>query len=195
MKASDLCMIAKSILSRKNGYLKGFWGQYGGTKGDPNSEYNRVLRMYPDNKKFNNEDIACDKEAVCFDCICMVKAILGGFTSNPLNRISYSQMAANPVGDCTTQSFKKKLYETCSPKDAKAGYGLATDGHAAIALGSGMWIDCNYSGSQNGVALHTTGIERFDVAGKIPGVEYDVEYDDVKDFLNWLYDSYKASKK
>lgn len=187
MKASDLCINAKAYLSKTTCYLKGFWGQY-----MSQAEYDRVLKMYPDNKKYNNQKYV-NTDCFAFDCICFVKNLLGGGTVN--KRLSYAEMAANPVGDCTTQSFKKKLIDPVSPKDAKAGYGLSTDGHAALALGNGMWIDCNYNGTtQNGLCLHTTGIEKFDVAGKIPGVEYDVEYDEVKDFLNWLYESYKASK-
>lgn len=187
MKASNLCINAKSLLSKTTCYLKGFWGQ-----SLTQAEYDRVLKMYPDNAKYGNSKYI-GTDAWAFDCICLVKFLLA-IGDGQIKRISYSQMASNPVGDCTTQSFKKKLYDTCSPKDAKAGYGLATDGHAALALGNGMWIDCNYSGGQNGLVLHTTGIERFDVAGKIPGVEYTKEYPEVKDFLDYLYKIYCNSK-
>lgn len=188
MTASELCEIAESFANAKTCYLKGFWMQF-----LSESEYSRILRMYPVNSKYGNEKYIGDPDMYPADCICFVKGILGG--AKPGKRITYAQMAANPVGDCTNVSFKAKLKNRCMPSEAKAGYGLASDKHCGIALGNGTWIDCNFDGIQNGVKIHTSGIGVFDVAGEIPGVDYSEQEDEVKDFLMWLYAEYKKSRK
>ena len=105
MKAQELANIAESFTYTgiKTCYLKGFWGQR-----LTQQEYDRVLRMYPENSKYKNEKYI-GTDVFPFDCICFVKGILGGCTPN--RRISYQQMAANPIGDCTTETFAEKLYD------------------------------------------------------------------------------------
>ena len=151
-------------------YLYGFWGQY-----LSQAEYSRVNAL-PDicgkNDKFNNQKYI-GTGVFPFDCINLVKGILGGATVE--RRISYAQMAANPMGDITNEDFLKLMQArgNVNPKDAKRGMGLASKGHAGVALGNGMWADANFiDGKQNGVMIHNTGIEQFTCAGELPGVEY-----------------------
>lgn len=166
MKAQELANIARSFLDVKTCYLKGFWGQY-----LSQAEYNRVLKMYPTNTKYHNEDLI-GTDVFPFDCICFVKGILGGCT--PEKRISYAQMSRNPIGDCTTETFAEKLYDIVKPgMNVPAGYGLSKPGHAALSLGDGKWIDVSYDYSgQNGAKLHTGGVPANYICGKIPGVDY-----------------------
>lgn len=186
MKAQELANIAESFTYTgiQTCYLKGFWGQR-----LTQQEYDRVLRMYPENSKYKNEKYI-GTDVFPFDCICFVKGILGGCTPN--RRISYQQMARNPIGDCTTETFAEKLYDLVQPgMNVPAGYGLAKKGHAAISLGGGKWIDVSfdYSG-QNGAMVHTGGIPGNYVCGKIPGVDYSdepvPEPGDAEDFRNYL---------
>lgn len=183
MKSKELCEHAEAFATVPTCYDKGFWGQK-----MTQAEYDRILKMYPVNAKYGNEKYI-GSDVFPFDCICFLKALLGGATTE--RRLSYPQMASNPVGDCTNITFKAKLKNRCMPGEAKPGYGLATDSHCALALGNGMWIDCNWDGIQNGVKIHTTGIGAFDVAGEIPGVDYEEEKDEVQDFLSWLYRKWK----
>ena len=166
MNNIELTNNALAYLEHGTCYLKGFWGQ-----SLTQAEYNRVLVYNPSNAKYGNTKYI-GTGVYPFDCICFIKALLGGATVD--NRITYNQLKANPVGDCNNETFLKMLQNNspCSPKDAKHGYGLATKGHCAIALGNGRWIDANWNKSQNGVAVHETGIEMFTVAGKINGVDY-----------------------
>ena len=189
IKAEELSKRAREFLNVKTCYLKGFFGQ-------PltQAEYDRVLKMYPDNAKYNNETYI-GTGAYAFDCICFVKFLVSGGYVN--NRISYAQLKASPIGDCTTQAFMSGLTECVEPAKAPAGYGLATAGHAAISLGGGMWIDANKNATQNGIALHTTGIERFTRAGKIKGIDYETpepiiptERAILEKFTNWLIEQY-----
>ena len=196
MKAKDLCEQARRFAQKSSCYLPGAWGQY-----LSQGEYNRLCAMYPRNEQYHNESYV-GTECYPFDCICFVKALTAGATVG--NRISYSQLAAGPLGDCTTAQFlNAKLYDKCDPKDAKAGYGLATSGHAGIALGDGMWIDANKTAGQNGLQIHSTGIETFTAAGKIPGIVYesddpepiiDTERVILTNFTNWLVDTYLKQK-
>lgn len=189
IKASDLVKNAKEYLNVTTCYLKGFFGQ-------PltSAEYARVLKMYPDNAKYNNEKYV-GTNAYAFDCICFVKSLCANGSIS--HRVTYAELCKTALGDCTTQAFLSSLYDCCDPKEAPAGYGLATTGHAAISLGNGMWIDANKNATQNGIAIHTTGIERFTRAGKIKGVDYatpepviPTEREILESFTNWLVDQY-----
>lgn len=186
MKAQELANIAESFTYTgiQTCYLKGFWGQR-----LTQAEYDRILRMYPENSKYKNEKYI-GTDVFPFDCICFVKGILGGCTPN--RRISYQQMAKNPIGDCTTETFAEKLYDLVPPgMNVPAGYGISKKGHAALSLGGGRWIDVSfdYSG-QNGAMIHTGGIPGNYVCGKIPGVDYSDQHvpepGDAEDFRNYL---------
>ena len=122
-------------------------------------------------------------------------------------RLSYAQMAANPLGDCPNSDpingtgFYEKLYDCCEPSQALPGYGLATTGHAALYVGNGQWMDFNYTTGQNGVALHTGFSGTSFKCGKIPGISYendepivDTERAILERFTNWLIDLYLKSK-
>ena len=167
MTGQELAAAARKFLDVPTCYLRGFWGQY-----MSQVEYDRVLKMYPVNSKYNNEKYVGDVDMYPFDCICFVKALLGGI--RPGIRISYATMAKNPIGDCTTEAFAEKLYDCVDPgMNVPAGYGLSKAGHAALSLGDGKWIDVSfdYSG-QNGAKLHTGGVPAVYKCGKIPGVTY-----------------------
>lgn len=188
IRYDELAQTAAMFAGYKSCYLKGFWGQEL-TK----AEYDRVLKMYPENAKYKNESLI-GTNVFPFDCICFVKALLGGAT--PERRLSYKEMAAGPLGDCTTQKFKSSLYDCIEGGgNIPAGYGIASDGHAAISLGSGRWIDANYDGvGQNGLKIHSGGVPSKYVCGKIPGIDYTPAINEVEDFLAFLYKSWKDSK-
>lgn len=162
-------------------YLKGFWGQL-----LTEAEYNRIGKMYPENFTYHNSKYI-GTDVFPFDCICFIKALLAGASVN--KRITYTEMAANPLGDCPNSDpvhgtgFLEQLYDCVDPKTAPAGYGLATSGHAALSLGNGKWIDANYGKGQNGVVIHTSGISMFKKAGKMPGINYESETPKVGDTI------------
>lgn len=195
MTGQELANIAKSFLNETTCYLLGFWGQY-----CSQTEYKRVnfelARSGKNNDKYNNQRYIGDSSCYPFDCINFVKGILGG--CRPGRRISYNQMKANPVGDCTPEDFGKQLLDVL-PKpsgsyysDVPAGYGLAKSGHAALSLGGGNWIDVSYNNSQNGAMMHSGGIPREYTCGKIPTIDYSdqpvPEPGDAEDFRNYLMD-------
>ena len=201
MTSKELVANAVAYLQKTTCYLRGFWCQY-----DSTAEYQRVLRMYPKNATYHNEKY-CNTGVYAADCICFIKQLTAGGTVS--RRLSYAQMAAGPLGDCPNSDptnktgFYEKLYDLRSPAGAPAGYGLATTGHAALCIGNDQWIDFNYSGSQNGIALHTGFSGTNFRCGKIPGIEYAAApTDTAEDFKNWLlknsaqiinniYDSYE----
>ena len=190
MTGEYVASMAEEFSKVLNCYLKGFWGQY-----MSDAEYKRVLNLYPDNAKYGNQKYV-GTDCFAFDCICFVKAILGGAT--PQSRISYSQMKSNPIGDCDNTKFYKILYDTDT--EPMPGYGIASSKHAGIVLGKNKWIDCNFTnGGQNGLAIHYSDPRSLGYkVGKIPGVSYESpvpEPDEVQDFLNFLYKLWKESKK
>ena len=189
IKADELSKRAREFVNVKTCYLKGAYGE-----ALTQAEYDRLLKQYPDNAKYNNGSYA-GTSVYPFDCICFVKFLCAnGYVGN---RISYATLKAAPLGDCTTEAFMSGLTECVEPANAPAGYGLATSGHAAISLGNGMWIDANKNASQNGIAIHTTGIERFTRAGKIKGIDYSTpepviptERKILEQFASWLIEEY-----
>ena len=141
--------------------------------------YDSLCKQYPVNATYGNSKYIGTN---CFpeDCICWLKSLLCNATID--KRILYDDIKHSVLGDFTNVDFLKMLDKTkCLPKDAKRGYGLATKGHCGIALGNGRWIDANRDANQNGVKIHTTGIEIFTVAGKIDTIDYldDVQVGDI----------------
>lgn len=191
MNNNEFGAIAKSFCNEPTFYEYGGWGQ-SMTK----NELDRLAAQYPKNKPVNYDNVG----KWGFDCICLIKGLLSGVT--PSHHVNdYNAIRNCPIGDCTNEEFYNKLYDVCNPKDAKIGYGLATKTHAAIALGGGVWVDANRNASQNGVALHTTGIEQFTRAGKIIGIEYqseepiiETEREILNNFCSWLIDFYLKSR-
>ena len=175
MTGNDVATRMEEFAQALTKYEKGWWGQYPSA-----SEWNRIAQKYPDNLTYGNETYVGNPSAFFFDCICVVKAILAGASTT--HRVNdYATFASNPMGDCDNPTFLNKIKANggCAPKDAKRGYGLATNNHSAIALGNGRWADCNFIRDkktnkviQNGVVIHDTGIEQFTVAGKLTGVDY-----------------------
>lgn len=165
LTSKELVANAVAYLQTTTCYLRGFWCQY-----DSTTEYNRILQMYPKNASYNNQHY-CNTDVNAADCICWIKQLLAGGKVG--KRLSYQQMAANPVGDCDNKTFFNKLYDLRSPVGAPAGYGLATEGHAALCIGGDQWLDFNYSGSQNGIKLHTGFSGTSFRCGKIPGIVYE----------------------
>lgn len=193
MTNNELVANAVAYLQVTTCYEKGFWCQY-----MSQAEYDRILKMYPGNNKYGNEKYI-NTGVFAADCICWIKQLLGGGTVT--RRLSYQQMSANPLGDCNNQKFYDSLYDCCEPSQALPGYGLATTGHAALYVGNGQWMDFNYSGSQNGAALHTGFSSTSFKCGKIPGISYendepivDTERGILERFTNWLIDLYLKSK-
>lgn len=189
MTNNELAGTAAAFVDVPTFYEYGGWGQT-----MTRSELDRLATLYPKNRPVNYDNIG----KWGFDCICYIKGLLSGVT--PLHHVNdYNAIKNCPIGDCTNTQFMNKLYDCVPPKNAGPGYGLATENHAALALGGGRWIDANRNNTQNGVQIHNTGIEQFTVCGKIPGVEYlaepvPEERAVLMDFVTWLVDTYLRSE-
>ena len=188
MTSKELCTVARSFAGAETCYLKGFWLQK-----LTQAEYDRVLKMYPRNAIYNNTKYIGTN---CYpaDCICFIKAITSGATLD--RRISYAELAKGPLGDCTNSAFMQKLYDEVPTGIVPAGYGIASEKHAALSLGAGVWIDCNYDEAQNGVKIHTGGVPAGFKCGKIPGIVYPESdlRDELRGFTDWLIDKYMESR-
>ena len=190
--STELAQHAVEYLSKTTCYLKGTWGQKLTA-----AVYQDKLRQYPDNSKYNNEEYV-NTDCYPFDCVCYVKSLIANPAGTVDHRVTYKELCAGPLGDCTTEKFYDSLYDCCSPMEGKAGYGLATKGHAAICLGNGQWLDVNYSGSQNGLALHNGFSGTNFKCGKIPGIAYENPepvVDELQQFFAWAYKKFKEENK
>ena len=193
MTANELCNIATEFANYTTCYLRGGIGKY-----LDQSWYDSLLKKCPENAKYGNgkDGHYVNTDAFAFDCICFIKSMLAGCTTKHHLK-DYTEFNKCPIGDCTTKAFKEMLIDQEKPSaNTPCGYGLATDGHAGLCLGNGVWVDCNWNGNdQNGVMVHIGGIERFDTAGKIPTVDYSEKKDEVQLFLEWLYKEWKGRKE
>jgi len=173
MNNLEFAQNAESFASVLTCYLYGFFGQ-------PltQEEYNRVNALpaiHGSNNKFGNQKYI-GTGVFAFDCICYVKALLSGATTQ--RRVDYNAIKNCPIHDCTNQEFLEMMQkDNINPKNATRGMGLASSSHAAVALGNGRWADANFTSGQNGVKIHDSGIEQFTCAGRIYGIDY---LDDVK---------------
>lgn len=179
MKAGEYADIAESFSSVSTCYMLGGYGQK-----LTQATYNYLCGKYPKNKTYGNQKYV-GSNTFPLDCICFVKALCAGLTAYPVHRIEYEDIKKTPMGDITNDKFLALMKKNngVEPKYAKRGMGLANKSHAAIALGDGMWVDANKWGSQNGVVIHKTGIEQFDIAGEIPGIDYSDEQPQVGDTI------------
>lgn len=189
MTNKEIVSNAVAYLQKTTCYMKGMWCER-----LTQSEYDYKCKQYPDNKKYGNEKYI-NTDVYSADCICFVKQLLAGGNVN--RRLSYGEMANNPLGDCTNKQFYYKLYDCCSPDKALPGYGLATTGHSALYVGNGQWIDFNYTSGQNGIALHTGFSGTSFNCGKIPGISYesedpviDTEEQILMKFVTWQVQQY-----
>lgn len=182
-EVGDVCI---AFADAKTCYLAGCFGQE-----LTQTVYNEKVRQYPRNEKYGNAD-KVGKGYHPFDCICLIKGVLA--SARPDHYINYADLLKNPLGDCTNEQFLNALYDCCEPAKAPKGYGLASKSHAAVALGDGMWVDCNFGNGQNGVCIHAGAPTWAEKAGKIPGVDYDQEPEEEREilmrFVTWLVDEY-----
>lgn len=186
MTDKELCEIAVAFSNVPNFYELGGWGQE-----MTRATLESLAERYPKNKPVNYDNVG----KWGFDCICWIKGMLAGVRPPDKHINSYTAYkTACPIGDCTNVEFKKMLYDCCEPASAPAGYGLASDRHAALSLGSGRWIDCNREAGQDGIKIHTGAPTWAERAGKIPGVEYGQDPQDEREilmrFVTWLVDEY-----
>lgn len=190
LTSKELVANAVAYLQKTTCYMKGMWCER-----LTQSEYDFKCRQYPDNRKYGNEKYI-NTDVYAADCICWMKQLTSG--GNVSHRLSYAELCSGPLGDCTNQGFYNSLFDCCEPSQALPGYGLATTGHAALYVGEGQWIDFNYSGNQNGIALHTGFSGTNFRCGKIPGIVYEEpaptpavnEKEVIDRFLAFLRDSY-----
>lgn len=194
MTGNEVAKVAKEFYAKTTCYLKGAWGQYLSA-----NEYKRLCNLYTSNTKYGNEKYV-GTDVYPFDCICFVKAVTSGATPN--KRIDYNTLKNGILGDCSNTKFYNDLLYDCvtDGEDVVAGMGIASTKHAGLVLGVNCWIDANFTGSnkQNGLAIHYSDpVSLGYKVGKIKGITYDdkPETDDVQDFLKFLYNQWKGSKK
>ena len=195
MTNREIVANAVAYLQKTTCYMKGMWCER-----LTQSEYDYKCKQYPENKKYGNEKYI-NTDVYSADCICWLKQLLNGGSVN--RRLSYAEMSANPLGDCTNKQFYDSLYDCVPVEQAKPGYGLATTGHAGLYVGNGQWVDFNFTSGQNGVALHTgfTGAPVFK-CGKIPGVSYendepiiDTEHEILLKFCEFMIEWYLQNRR
>lgn len=141
MKASEFVKKAKDIADNyKTLYVMGCFGA-------PLTEKNKV--RYCDNHDYNRQSSrrayikAASADTFGFDCVCLIKGILWGWSGNKNKTYGGAKYAVNGVPDIGANSMIKK----CSgvSKDfskIEVGEALWCEGHIGIYIGNGLAVEC-----------------------------------------------------
>lgn len=165
----------KEIVKLKTLYVNGAFGApacYGSNK-------DKYISNYSFNRTSDRAKLirAASADTFFFDCICLGKSVLWGF-SGDVNRIyGGAAYCSNGVPDFGTESAMG-LCEAVSAdftKDLVIGEWLWKSGHVGYYAGDGKVIECTISSKADGVQLRDLSETSWVKHGKIKFLEYIVE--------------------
>ncbi len=178
MTANEFAMRAKSIAQHeKTVYMKGVFGA-------PVTE--KILKskqkQYPEwyhEKRMAALSAHVGKKVFGFDCVCLIKAILWGFTADETLPWGGAVYRANGVGDFSVSGMQKHLTEKSSDFSHLAvGEVVTMPDHCGIYIGDGLCVEAT-TAFGGGVVLSACNTEKegyptryWTVHGKLDYVEY-----------------------
>lgn len=156
-----------------------------------NSNKNR----YSNNLSYNMEDersskiLAASEDTFGFDCVCLIKGLLWGWSGDSTKTYGGAKYACNGVPDISDE----QIINVCSGvstsfSDVAIGELLWMQGHVGIYIGNGLAVECTPAW-KDGVqitAVHNIGWKdgyngrRWTKHGKLPYVLYGEDEEDVK---------------
>lgn len=181
MKNTEFVKIALNIANNtKTLYVMGCFGA-------PLSATNKA--RYTNNYAYNSKrdraqkiSNACAKngEVFGFDCVCLIKGILWGWTGDKSKTYGGASYCANGVKDLSANGFFGICTEKSSDfKNIELGEAVWMDGHIGIYVGDGLAVECTPIW-KDGVQLTSCNCSKqgynrrnWTKHGKIPYVEYE----------------------
>lgn len=124
-----------------------------------------------------------------FDCVCLIKALLWGWTGDASKGYGGAEYQANGVPDINDGQMLKVCTDISEDfSKIQVGEYLWTDGHCGIYVGNGMAVECTYrwdDGVQETAVFNITGENSnkgryWKKHGKLPYIVYEVEEEPVK---------------
>lgn len=181
MKASDFIEKLKDVVENyKTLYVMGCFGA-------PMNAKNKT--RYCSNHSYNRQASrtkliqAASTDTFGFDCVCLIKGILWGWTGDKNKVYGGSKYASNGVPDIGADAMIKKCSGVSTDfTELVPGEAVWTTGHIGVYIGDGLAIECTPSwknkvqitavknmGDKSGYNART-----WKKHGKLPYIEYDV---------------------
>lgn len=169
-------------LNYKTVYMWGVWGS-------PVTEsiITRKITEYPDWYTSTRQKLfrsLIGKGYFAFDCVCLIKGVLWGWSGNPSKIYGGAGYEVNGVPDVTANGmFSKCSNRSSNFSNVEVGEAVWTDGHIGVYIGNGKAIECTPKWD-NGVQITAVGnigtISGFNTRkwtqhGKLPYINYTVK--------------------
>ncbi len=130
---------------------------------------------------------AASSDTFGFDCVCFIKGILWGWKGDLGHVYGGAGYQTNDVPDITENSMIERSSDVSTDFTAiEVGEAVWIDGHIGIYIGNGLAVECTPSW-EDGVQITACNaskrgfqFRRWTKHGKLPYVEYDGEYEDVR---------------
>ena len=144
MKSSEFVAILKDIAKNyKTLYVMGCFGAPLNAKNKP-----RYCTNHTYNKQATRTTMikAASEDTFGFDCVCLIKGILWGWSGNLNKTYGGAKYAVNGVPDIGANAFIKRCKNVSTTFDKlKVGECLWCEGHVGVYIGDGLAVECTPS--------------------------------------------------
>lgn len=203
MKVNDFLDKIKKLPSCKTLYVMGGWGQ-------PLTASNksRLITEHSYNQNADRKALinAASADTFAFDCVCMIKAILWGFSFDTSKANGGAVYASNGVPDINAdQMIGKCSGVSTSFKNIEPGEVVWKTGHIGVYIGDGLAVECTPAWKDR---VQITAVENIGKKsgynsrvwtkhGKLPYVDYTKESLNgwVKEGDSWYFYVYNEKVK
>lgn len=182
MDVNEFIKGLKKALNSKTLYVHGCFGAPMTSKNKTRYTKNTSYNMQPERQAMINN---ASSDTFGFDCVCLIKGILWGWSANPSLSYGGAQYASNGVPDIGADGMFSRKYVTGISRDfakIKPGAVLHISGHVGVYIGCGEVIECSPKWSNNVQISHLGNIGQtvgnwrtWDEYGYLPCVDYSVE--------------------
>lgn len=180
MKASEFITKLRDVADNyKTLYVMGCFGSPMNSKNKT-----RFCNNHTYNKQIKRTQLikAATADTFGFDCVCLIKAILWGWSGNKSKTYGGANYASNGVPDINADSMIKKCANVSTDfNELIPGEALWTTGHIGVYIGDGLAIECTPAWKNN---VQITAVKNMGTKsgynartwkkhGKLPYIEYD----------------------
>lgn len=182
MKASEFIEKLKDVVENyKTLYVMGCFGA-------PLTSSNKT--RYCSNHSYNQQATrtkmiqAASADTFGFDCVCLIKAILWGWTGDKKKTYGGANYASNGVPDISADAMIQKCSDVSTDfSKVEVGEALWCSGHIGVYIGDGLAIECTpaWKNKVQITAVRNVGTKTgynartWTKHGKLPYIDYDVK--------------------
>lgn len=182
-----------------------------GCIGNPMTSANKV--RYTNNHPYNKKDARkemindADENTWGFDCVCLIKAILWGWSGNKSKAYGGAKYSSNGVPDINADSMIEECTDLSTDfSKIEIGEAVWLKGHIGVYIGDGLAVECTPSW-KNGVQITSCNCSKSGFSrrnwkkhGKLPYITYEAQrvpdlYDIAKEVISGKYGNGLARKK